>query len=104
MRHYPPLEITMSEVTPNFEPAFPAPPATAPAQDNAFFGRFGMRAGWSLAIFLPLMFLFSLVLGGIVGLVASGQFKAMMAARAAGTHIGLNDILPLPLAKTEHSS
>jgi hypothetical protein len=83
----------------NFEPApqdpftAAAPPVATPAElhthpNSAFFGRFGMRAGWGIAIFL-IVFVFLAVVGGLAAVGASGHLKDVLAAHAyAQTHPG----------------
>ncbi len=45
------------------DPLEPAPPASAPKPPPAlFFGRFGLRAGWSALIYIPLFIIFSILL------------------------------------------
>jgi membrane protease YdiL (CAAX protease family) len=54
------------------------PPApTPPVENNIFFGRFGMRAGWGFAIFFIACAILTIG-GSMVGLIASGQFKSVM--------------------------
>ncbi|HSY35968.1 MAG TPA: CPBP family intramembrane glutamic endopeptidase [Acidobacteriaceae bacterium] len=63
-------------------PPAPAPDVTvAPKPNTLFFGRFGFRAGWSIAIFVTLVALIA-ILSGIFSYTATGQLKAIMAARA----------------------
>ena len=48
---------------PNLSPIEPTPPATTPASPTSvFLGRFGLRAGWSALIFIPLFIVFSILL------------------------------------------
>ncbi len=64
---------------------FSAPELAAP-KHNAFIGRFGLRAGWSIAIFLPL-FLVMFTFFGFVSLAARGKLKERIAEqRAAAAH------------------
>ncbi|MEO6923860.1 MAG: CPBP family intramembrane glutamic endopeptidase, partial [Bryocella sp.] len=74
----------MPEQPSNLEPQFQAPGPTLHPSTSIFFGPFGMRAGWSLAIFVPLMAFFGFFLAGMTALAVSGQFKTVAAARAAG--------------------
>jgi uncharacterized protein len=67
----------------------PSPSTPEPAQDMTvapkpnpiFFGRFGLRAGWSIAIFVIIVAII-VTLSGIFSLGASGQLKEMMDAHA----------------------
>jgi membrane protease YdiL (CAAX protease family) len=59
------------------QPAPTPPPSTS---HSIFFGRFGMRAGWGMAIFIAGVLLLT-VLGGIVAVIATGHAKEIMAAR-----------------------
>lgn len=50
-------------IQPNLNPIEPAPPASAPKPPPALFiGRFGLRAGWSILIYIPLFIIFSILL------------------------------------------
>jgi membrane protease YdiL (CAAX protease family) len=58
-------------------------PTAPPSPSNPiFFGRFGLRAGWALAIFLTLYFLFNLV-GGFFGVAATGHMRDVVRQQAA---------------------
>jgi uncharacterized protein len=65
----------------------PSPPTpeqdvtTAPKPNTLFFGRFGLRAGWSIAIFVIIVAII-VVLSGIFSVAATGQLKELIAARA----------------------
>jgi len=56
----------------------PVPPS---ATHQIFFGRFGMRAGWGIAIFIVCWLLFS-ILGQIFAVGATGHMHEVMAQRA----------------------
>lgn len=43
-----------------------------------FMGRFGLRAGWGIAIFIPLLLIFSLILGAAL-LATQGKLKGIVA-------------------------
>jgi membrane protease YdiL (CAAX protease family) len=80
--------------TPDFtttEPAglsFPPPPAPPAPQHGIFMGRFGLRAGWGMAIFIVLVAILT-IFGGIAGVLASGHLKEIIAARMqASAHPG----------------
>jgi membrane protease YdiL (CAAX protease family) len=63
-------------------PSWPAPPpAPVHAPNKIFFGRFGFRAGWGMAIFIVLYAILSIV-GGIFALGTTGKMKEAMAIRA----------------------
>jgi membrane protease YdiL (CAAX protease family) len=57
----------------------PPPPSTA---SPVFFGRFGLRAGWALAIFLCLYFLINIV-SSLFGVAATGQMKDLIRQQSA---------------------
>jgi uncharacterized protein len=60
----------------------PIPPTPRPsAAHRIFFGRFGMRAGWGIAIFLIICFILTIV-AGITALSASGNLKTYMTMQA----------------------
>ena len=61
---------------------FPNPPASMEKPHGIFRGRFGLRAGWGIAIFLLVWFLFTLF-GDAAALVFTGQLKSFLAAHAA---------------------
>ncbi len=70
--------------TPDFtfaEPQLPTPPPPPAPRHDIFFGRFGLRAGWGIAIFLVLALIIA-SLANIAGVLASGQWKQVVAARA----------------------
>jgi uncharacterized protein len=52
-----------------------------PHKHGVFTGRFGLRAGWGIAIFLIVLLVLS-TLGSIFGLAVTGHLKEVMAARA----------------------
>ena len=56
-----PIAAELSEVQPAIAPEHPAPPPSSTAR-RIFFGRFGLRAGWSTLIFIPLAIVFSIIL------------------------------------------
>ena len=62
--------------------SWPSPPPPAPTTNRIFVGRFGLRAGWSIAIFIPLFLLLSVILG-ITAMAATGKLKHVIADRAA---------------------
>ena len=69
----------------NFDPrtppaSWPAPPPPPPPS-GIFFGRFGLRAGYGIAIFIAVFVLLS-VLGGIFAVAATGHLKEIIAAQA----------------------
>jgi membrane protease YdiL (CAAX protease family) len=62
----------------------PDPPTIQPspaAKENIFFGRYGLRAGWSMSIFILIVVILS-VLSGFFAIAATGHMKEMMVARA----------------------
>ncbi len=59
---------------------FPPPPAP-PAANPLFFGRFGLRAGYGIAIWIVCYVIFSAI-GGLFAVGATGQAKQIMQARA----------------------
>jgi len=63
-----------------FEEAAPAP-APVKKPNRVFFGRFGLRAGWGIAIYLVFYVILG-ILGGIFAVAATGSLKEAMAARA----------------------
>jgi membrane protease YdiL (CAAX protease family) len=79
--------------TPDFsttEPAlaFPPPPAPPAPKHGVFMGRFGLRAGWGIAIFIVLVVIITII-SGIGSVLASGHLKEIIAARMqAGSHPG----------------
>lgn len=56
-------------------------PPSAPAKRRIFFGRFGLRAGWSMAIFILIVGILT-VLSGFFAVAATGHLKEFMVARA----------------------
>ncbi len=52
----------------------------APHANGIFFGRFGLRAGWGMAIFFIVVFFF-LLAGNVAGAAASGILKEFIAAQ-----------------------
>jgi membrane protease YdiL (CAAX protease family) len=57
-------------------------------RNKFFFGRFGLRAGWGMALFI-LFYLIATTIGQIFGVAASGQLQAIMNARTyAQAHPG----------------
>lgn len=57
-------------------------PATIlPKPNTFFFGRFGLRAGWSIAIFVAIVAII-VTLSGFFSVAATGQLKQLIAARA----------------------
>ena len=70
--------------TPDIAPqpaAWPAPPPAPAARNSVFFGRFGLRAGYGIAIFMLIVVLLTIV-GGIFGVAATGRLHEVMAAHA----------------------
>ncbi len=59
---------------------YPSPPPVR-VEAGVFFGRFGLRAGWGIAIYL-LIFAVLVTVITVCSLVATGQWKAAMAARS----------------------
>jgi membrane protease YdiL (CAAX protease family) len=59
--------------------AAPPPPQTS-TMDRIFFGRFGMRAGWGMAIFILIVAILTL-LGGAAAVVVTGHAREIMAMR-----------------------
>jgi uncharacterized protein len=57
----------------------PAPPQT-PQPYGVFLGRFGLRAGWGMAIFVVACFLI-IAVSSLAGLAASGHLKAVIDAQ-----------------------
>lgn len=68
--------------TPSTELESPNPPASVEKSHGIFMGRFGLRAGWGIAIFLVVWLVFT-ILGDVAGLASSGQLKPFIAAHAA---------------------
>jgi membrane protease YdiL (CAAX protease family) len=67
-------------------PAAMIAPLDAPGANGIFFGRFGFRAGWGMAIFVFFTLIF-LAISGAFGLAASGHMKEMLVAqRYAKSH------------------
>ncbi|QMV18106.1 CPBP family intramembrane metalloprotease [Granulicella sp. 5B5] len=58
----------------------PSPPPPTAEPHGVFLGRFGLRAGWGMAIFVIVTFLF-IAIGGILGVAASGHLKDFLAAQ-----------------------
>jgi membrane protease YdiL (CAAX protease family) len=58
--------------------SFPPPEARPHTPNRVFFGRFGFRAGWGIAIFAVAFGLLQIV-GGIAAIVANGQIKEVIA-------------------------
>jgi membrane protease YdiL (CAAX protease family) len=81
MEEQPRIEpISAPDVGP-FPDSAPGPvPSKPSAAHRVFFGRFGLRAGWGIAIFICIVFVLS-VLGGIFGVAATGHLKEVFAAR-----------------------
>jgi membrane protease YdiL (CAAX protease family) len=75
------MDLTPSEPTQDPSPSAPIQlPPSAPGSNTVFFGRFGLRAGWSMAIFILIVALLT-VLSGFFAVAATGHFKELMAAR-----------------------
>jgi membrane protease YdiL (CAAX protease family) len=70
-------------------PSWPTPPPPpTPASNTIFFGRFGLRAGWGIAIFIAAFAIFT-VIGGLLAVASSGTLHKMMQAQAyASAHPG----------------
>jgi membrane protease YdiL (CAAX protease family) len=63
-------------------PSWPTPPpAPVHTPNKVFFGRFGFRAGWGIAIFVVVFILLS-VLGSIFATAATGNLKHILAMQA----------------------
>lgn len=82
----------MSDYVSNESPltAFPPPPPSPPARKpNAFFfGRFGLRAGYGIAIFIACWLLFT-VIGSVFAVLATGKMHELVAAQMqAASHPG----------------
>jgi membrane protease YdiL (CAAX protease family) len=80
------------DTTPNLplDPVQPAAVQLAPASTHLapastahriFFGRFGFRAGWGIAIWLVFFLVFS-ILGGIFSVAATGNLRSIVAAQS----------------------
>ena len=61
----------------------PTPPATAP--NSVFFGRFGLRAGWSSLIFVLLFIVFAAILT-ITALAVAGKLPQIIADATTHAH------------------
>ena len=60
---------------------WPAPPPPPAQEPSIFFGRFGFRAGWGIAIFLIVVAILT-VISGIAAIGATGHLKEVIAAQA----------------------
>lgn len=58
-----------------------APPPAAPSPHSFFFGRFGLRAGYGITIFV-VVFLILNIMGGFFAVAATGHMHQVMQARA----------------------
>jgi membrane protease YdiL (CAAX protease family) len=66
----------------------PDPPPLPKKRNSFFFGRFGLRAGWGIAIFI-LLFAIITVIASLFAVGATGHAREIMAARAqAQAHPG----------------
>jgi len=80
-------EFPAQPIAESSEPAAVVAPATEPTPEHPstvrriFMGRFGLRAGWGMAIFMIVAFLL-IIAAGIVGMTATGHLKEVLAARA----------------------
>ena len=61
-------------------PNWPQPPATPAPKNTVFFGPYGFRAGWGMAIFIVLWLIFTIT-GSIAGIAASGHLKEVVATQ-----------------------
>ncbi len=61
-------------------PSAPVQPSPSGSGQGVFIGRFGLRAGWSMAIFVGLVAII-VVLSGFFSVAATGHLKEFMAAR-----------------------
>jgi membrane protease YdiL (CAAX protease family) len=71
--------------SPNLDTLSTTPPAPTQPEGTIhkiFFGRFGFRAGWSIAIFLILAMII-IAIGSVMALVASGHAREVVAAHAS---------------------
>jgi hypothetical protein len=69
----------MDLTSPQDPPYLPATPPPSPsAQDSILFGRFGLRAGWSALIFVPLFIVFSIILI-VIALGVAGKLPQTIA-------------------------
>ena len=78
-------------MSPDLDPTQEAPVTfPPPAQEHSlFFGRFGFRAGWGIAIFLVVVVILTLI-SGICAIGATGHLKEVINAQAqAKTHPNL---------------
>jgi len=67
------------------ETAAPPPAAPKPSTTHrVFFGRFGFRAGYGIAIYIVCWLIFTII-GSFVGLAVTGKFKAVMQAQMQAT-------------------
>ena len=73
-----PPDFTTAE--PALSEAAPPPPRPLSLARRIFFGRFGFRAGYGIAIFIVAWAIFTFI-GGIVGVAASGKLKPVMQAQ-----------------------
>src|ERR1700742_3098070 len=55
-----------------------APLVQESSAHGIFIGRFGLRAGWGIAIFISLLLIFSLILGAAL-LASQGKLKGIVA-------------------------
>jgi membrane protease YdiL (CAAX protease family) len=69
-------------MSPDLEPTQEAPASSPPKpQHGIFFGRFGFRAGWGIAIFLVVITILT-VIGGFFAIAATGHLKEVINAQA----------------------
>jgi membrane protease YdiL (CAAX protease family) len=84
-----PEDLTPATEDPTPITSWPAPPPEPVHKPNkVFFGRFGFRAGWGVAIFVVVVVLLQ-IFGGIVAVAVNGQLKEAIAIRqqaAANPH------------------
>jgi membrane protease YdiL (CAAX protease family) len=71
----------------------PAPPVPPSITDRIFFGRFGLRAGWGIAIWIPLYIVIAII-AGIFSIGATGHSAEVMQAHARGVKPHL-DFVPV---------
>jgi uncharacterized protein len=91
----------LSPSTPN-TPTWPTPPTITPSPkptsaDGVFIGRFGLRAGWGIAIFLPL-FVLIIVISSLAIMAAQGKLKPLIAQSMANAQAQKNHTAPPAVA------
>ncbi len=68
-----PIQPTLTPLEPGPLPTAPTPPAPS----SVFYGRFGLRAGWSALIFIPLFIVFAIFFI-LVALAAAGKLPGII--------------------------